>query len=39
MLKKPRQQLQKNKEDIIKKDKEKIKNIPKLIKRLRSIYV
>jgi phosphotransferase system IIB component len=39
MLKRLRQQLQKDKEGIIKRNKEEIKSIPKLVKRLRSTYV
>jgi hypothetical protein len=39
MLKRPRQQLQRDKEGIIRKSKEEIKNILKLIKKLRFIYV
>ena len=39
ILERLRQQSQKDKESIIKKSKEKIKSIPKLIKRLRFIYI
>jgi hypothetical protein len=39
MLKRLRQQSQKDKENIIKKDKEEIKSISKLVKRLRFTYV
>jgi hypothetical protein len=39
MLKKPRQQSQKDKEGIIRKSKKEIKSIPKLVKRLRFTYV
>jgi phosphotransferase system IIB component len=39
MLKRLRQQLQGDKEGIIGRDKEEIKSILKLVKRLRSIYV
>jgi hypothetical protein len=39
MLKRPRQQSQEDKKGIIRKGKEEIKNIPKLVRRLRSTYV
>jgi hypothetical protein len=39
MLKRLRQQSQGDKKGIIRKGKEEIKNIPKLVKRLRSTYV
>jgi hypothetical protein len=39
MLKRPRQQSQKNKKNIIKRGKEEIKSISKLVKRPRFTYV
>jgi hypothetical protein len=39
MLERPRQQSQENKKNMIKRDKEEIKSISKLVKRLKSIYV
>jgi hypothetical protein len=39
MLEKPRQQSQGDKEGMIKRDKEEIKNISKLVRRPRSTYV